>query len=438
MQRSYIHELQQKIGTNVLLKGWVHEIRDQSKVKFLLLRDRTGIVQVVITPSASFFEELASLSRESVVTINGTVKPANVLSTEVTEHTVEVAGETLTILSESAKDLPIQVAKTKEAATLSVRLDNRWIDLRKPRNLLTFKTWTLMEHAMREFWSKEGFIQIYSPKIMGAPSESGAELFSMEYFGKTAYLAQSPQFYKQMAMAAGFEKVFEIGPVFRANPSHTTRHDTEFTSIDVEMSFIDSHEDVMKFEEEWLAHTIRRIKEAYGEELEESFEITIQVPTTPFPRMTLNEAHSLLREKGRTPQGDLDAEDERVLSEIIKEKYNHEFVFVTEYPITVRPFYHMRTGEENQYTKSFDLIWKGVEITTGAQREHHHDILKEQALEKGLNLEPIKDYLNFFKYGCPPHGGFGLSPSRVLMLLLELKNVREATFLPRDTERLRP
>ena len=262
------------------------------------------------------------------------------------------------------------------------------------------------------------------------------KLFSLDYFGKKASLAQSPQFYKQMAMAAGFEKVFEIGPVFRANKSHTVRHDTEFTSIDIEVSYIKSHEDIMKIEEEWLAHILTRIQEKYGSQIKEVFGVDLVVPTLPFPRITMAEALSLLKEKyHHSCVGDLDPEGERILCEHFKKLKGHEFIFVKDWPLDVRPFYHMR---EKGLSKSYDLLWKGMEITTGAQREHRYEILKKQAKEKHVPLEGIKTYLEFFKYGCPPHGGYGLSPSRVLMLMLGIKNVREVTFLPRDTERLTP
>ncbi|MDI6737216.1 MAG: aspartate--tRNA(Asn) ligase [Nanoarchaeota archaeon] len=438
MERTKISELKGAIGKKIMLKGWIHELRDQSKVKFIILRDNSGLVQLVIrNDKQDAFEGFVNLTRESVIAVEGHVQVAKVTNPEISEKEVEVIVDSYSVLSGADRELPIQVVKGKDTAELSVRLDWRWIDLRKPNNLFIFKIWTFMEQAMREFWMKEGFIQIYSPKFMGAPSESGAELFSVDYFGKKAYLAQSPQFYKQMAMAAGFEKIFEIGPVFRANPSHTTRHDTEFTMIDMEISFIETHEDVMKTEERWLAYIIERIKGVYGEQIKEVFGADIEVPSLPFPRVTMKEALKMLSEKGyKNTTGDLDAEGEKLIHQIIRDKYKHDFVFVTEYPWHIRPFYHMRSDPET--TKSFDLIWKGLEITTGAQREHRHDILKQQAIEKGLNLEVIQDYLNFFKYGCPPHGGFGLSPTRVLMLLLNINNVREVTFLPRDTERLRP
>ena len=431
MKRIRVKELEKYIGKEVKVQGFLHEIRNQSKVKFILLRELSGIIQCVSLPESKTFEEVAKISKESVIEIKGIVKKEKQAISGI-----EIQIKEISVLS-TAEELPIQVVEKGKEAALPLRLDYRWLDLRKPKKALIFQIATTLEEAMREFWKKEEFIEIHSPKIMGVPSESGAELFSLEYFGKTAYLAQSPQLYKQMAMSAGLEKIFEVGPVFRANPSHTTRHDTEFTSIDMEISFIDGVEDVMSMEERWLAFTIKKIKEVHGEEIEKVFGIKIEVPKVPFPRITMGEVIKLLKEKGVVQEGDLDALGEKKICEIVKDKYKHDFVFITEYPYSKRPFYHMKHIDKT-LTKSFDLIWKGLEITTGAQREHRLEILKEQALEKGLTLEPIKHYLDFFKYGCPPHGGCGVSSTRLLMQLLELTNVREATFLPRDTERLTP
>ena len=299
-----------------------------------------------------------------------------------------------------------------------------------------------VEHAMRVFWRSEGFIEIHSPKLMGSASESGAELFSVKYFDRTAYLAQSPQFYKQMAMAAGLGRVFEIGPVFRANPSFTTRHDTEFTSVDVELSWIESHEDVMSFEERWLRHVLTTVKDEFSDLIKATFNVEVVVPEIPFPRVTMDEAYEILNKAshrtGRDTKGDLDPEGERLLHQHIYEKTGHEFVFVTNYPAIVRPFYHMRYPDRPHITKSFDLLWKGLEITTGAQREHRYATLLKQAEEKGVKTESIKYYLDFFRYGCPPHGGFGFGLTRMLMVMLGLKNVREATYLYRGVNRLTP
>ena len=294
---------------------------------------------------------------------------------------------------------------------------------------------------MREYWSQQGFIEIHTPKLMASASESGAELFKVEYFDRAAYLAQSPQFYKQMAMAAGFERVCEIGPVFRANPSFTSRHDTEFTSVDTEIAWIDSHEDVMAFEEAWLAHVLAAVKEKHGAEIQETFGAEVIVPSLPFPRVTLKQAKAMLREHGHQAPGaehDLDPPSERALSQIIAEQHGHEFAFVTDYPTSVRPFYHMRHEDNPKLTKSFDLLWRGIELTTGAQREHRYERLLANAEEKRVDIAPIQYYLDFFRYGAPPHGGYGFGLTRLLMQLLAQDNVREVTFLYRGPHRLEP
>jgi len=276
---------------------------------------------------------------------------------------------------------------------------------------------------------------------MGQPSESHAELFKLEYFETHAYLAQSPQFYKQMSMAAGLGKVFEIGPVFRADPSFTSRHATEFVSIDMEMSWIDSHEDVMNFQEGLLVKAIQAVKDEHGAEIEALYGFEVKVPSTPFPRIPLSEAHTIVQGRGyKVPRqdGDLDPEGERQISAHVAEAQDHEFVFLTDYPKNIRPFYHMRHADNPDLTKSYDLIWKGTEITTGAQREHRVDVLTEQIKEKGLEPEGLNSYLDFFRYGVPPHGGFGMGLTRVVMLLLNLSNIREASFLFRGPNRLEP
>ena len=293
---------------------------------------------------------------------------------------------------------------------------------------------------MREYWIRNHFIEIHSPKLMGTASESGAELFALPYFNSTAYLAQSPQFYKQMAMASGFDRVFEIAPVFRADPSFTSRHTTEFTSVDVEIAWIDGHEDVMAFEEQWLQHVIYTVRERHGDAIAENYGVELTVPALPFPRVTMAEALTVLSEQGHAPEreGDLDPKGERLIGEYIRKTRGCDYVFVIDYPVSVRPFYHMRHPGQPELTRSFDLLYRGVEITTGAQREHRPDVLRAQAREKGLDLEVIQFYLDFFKYGCPPHGGFGFGLSRLLMVMLGLPSVRETTLLSRTPNRLHP
>jgi aspartyl-tRNA synthetase len=433
--RTLIKELREKVGETVTLRGWVQTVRDQKRMQFVILRDETGLVQAVLPkeePPGELNETISALTAESAVTLTGTV----VEDERVKLGGLELKIEDLKVDSLAEPELPIAAD-----SALDKRLDWRYLDLRRPDRRLIFEVQSTAEHAMREFWRQEQFIELHTPKFMGSASESGAELFKVEYFEGEAYLAQSPQFYKQMAMSAGFGRVFEIGPVFRANPSFTSRHDTEFTSVDVEISWIDSHEDVMAFEERWLAHTLARVKEVHGEQIESTFETEVVVPALPFPRVTLAQAKEMLREAGHDAPGaehDLDPPSERALSAIVREQHGHEFAFVTDYPTTVRPFYHMRHADQPTLTKSFDLLWRGIELTTGAQREHRYEQLLAQAQDKGVETGPIQYYLDFFRFGAPPHGGFGFGLTRLLMQLLGQENVREVTFLYRGPHRLEP
>jgi nondiscriminating aspartyl-tRNA synthetase len=433
--RTLIAQLPSKIGEQVTIRGWVNALRDQKSMQFVVVRDESGLAQVVLEkpdPPSPLNEEVSALTPESAVTLTGTV----VADERVKLGGLELRLERVQVDSLAEPELPIA-----PDSALDKRIDWRYLDLRRPERRLIFEVQSTIEHAMREVWRREGFIELHTPKLMGSASESGAELFKVEYFDTSAYLAQSPQFYKQMAIAAGFGKVFEIGPVFRANPSFTSRHDTEFTSVDVELGWIDSHEDVMAFEERWLAHVLEVVKEAHGVAIEAAFGAELVVPTLPFPRMTLARAKELLRAHGHEPPGighDLDPPSERALSALVRDEHGHEFAFVTDYPTAVRPFYHMRHPDEPTLTKSFDLLWRGIELTTGAQREHRHAQLLAQAREKGVDPGPISYYLDFFRYGAPPHGGFGFGLTRLLMQLLGQDNVREVTFLYRGPNRLTP
>ena len=436
MTRTLISELSRHVGERVTIRGWAQAVRDQKKVQFVVVRDESGLAQTVLgkdDPPTELNEQISSLTVESAITLTGTV----VADERVKLGGLELRIDGLEVDSPAEPEVPIAAD-----SALDKRIDWRYLDLRRPDRRLIFEVQTTVEHAMREYWGKEGFIEIHTPKLMGSASESGAELFKVEYFDGQAYLAQSPQFYKQMAMAAGFGKVFEIGPVFRANPSFTSRHDTEFTSVDVELAWIDSHEDVMSFEERWLAHVLGVVKDVFGGEIENTFSTTLETPELPFPRVTLEEAKELLREAGHDavpgPEHDLDPASGRALSALIKERHGHEFVFVTDYPSSVRPFYHMRHPDDPSLTRSFDLLWRGIELTTGAQREHRYDVLLAQARDKKVETGPIQYYLDFFRYGAPPHGGFGFGLTRLLMQLLNQENVREVTFLYRGPHRLTP
>jgi aspartyl-tRNA synthetase len=433
--RTLTSELAEKVGERVVVRGWVQAVRDQKRMQFVILRDESGLAQAVLAkeePPGELNQTISALTVESAVSVTGTV----VADDRVKLGGLELRIEQLTVEALAEPELPIA-----EDSALDKRIDWRYIDLRRPDRRLIFEVQTTVEHAMRELWRRERFIELHTPKLMGSASESGAELFKVEYFEGEAFLAQSPQFYKQMAMAAGFGKVFEVGPVFRANPSFTSRHDTEFTSVDVEISWIDSHEDVMAFEERWLAHVLATVKDVHGEQIEATFDTEVVVPELPFPRVRLEQAKEMLREQGHEPPGeghDLDPPSERALSAIVKEQYGHEFAFVTDYPTTVRPFYHMRHPDQPTLTKSFDLLWRGIELTTGAQREHRYEQLLAQAHDKGVDTDSIQYYLDFFRFGAPPHGGFGFGLTRLLMQLLGQDSVREVTFLYRGPHRLEP
>jgi len=439
MERTYINDLRENIGKTVKIEGFLQTLRDQKKMQFLILRDPTGLVQVAHFKANN--EDLAArisqINVESALVVTGKVVDNPVVKL----GGLELQLETLEVNNLAESPLPFDPFG-ETLPLLDYRLDWRYMDLRRPINLLIFKVETLAEQAMREYWTKNDFIEIHSPKLVGAPSESGAELFTLPYFDRTAYLAQSPQFYKQMAMAAGFERIFEIGPVFRADPSFTARHMTEFTGVDVEISWIKSHEEVMEFEERWLQYVYQRVKDTYGEEIKEYFGLDLVVPEVPFPRIPMADVIRILKERGYAipaeKKGDIDPGGEREIAAYVKEKYDHDFVFITNWPASVRPFYHMRLEGDDTLTRSYDLIANGLEITTGAQREHRPEVLIKQALEKGLHTEPIQFYIDFFRYGCPSHGGFGLGLARLMMVMLNLNNIRESVYIFRGPTRLNP
>jgi len=437
MQRTLVSTLPTRHGEEVRVCGLVATKRILKRVIFLVLQDRTGRVQVTVERSdaPTALEETAmALTPGSAVEVRGEamVNPAvragglELVAREIVEHSL------------AEPELPIG-----EESSPELQLDWRFLALRSPRNRLIFEVQTTIERAMRAWWGEHGFIELHSPKLMHSASESGSETFSSPYFelGR-AYLAQSPQFYKQMAMAAGWERVFEIGPVFRAESSMTPRHATEFTSVDVELSWIESHEDVMRTEEAWLRAVLSTVRAEHGAAIERELGVEVRVPEDAFPRIPLAQAHRMLRDVGHvvpavTKPGDIDPEGERLIARLVRESSGSEFYFLTEYPSSLRPFYHMREEERPEVTRSFDLMWKGLEIATGAQREHRYERLARQAEAAGLR-DSVSYYLDFFRYGCPPHGGFGLGLARVVMQTLELPSIREATFLHRSPNRLTP
>lgn len=417
-------------GETCLIQGFVENIRNKRAMAFLVLRDMTGKMQVTIDKEQ--WPELAGaverLTVESTVSVTGRV---------VGNDFVKLGGREMLPESIGIESIAEPIPLLKESG-IDTRLDYRWIDLRSRRNGMIFRIQTEMVAAFRRFLSARGFVELHTPKLISAASESGADVFELAYFDRKAYLSQSPQFYKQMAMAAGLERIFETGPVFRAEKSHTRKHTTEFTGFDLEMSWIESYEDIMALEEELLRDALLRVKDMYGGAVRDLYGQEVPAPALPFPRIRLSDLYDALAERyGYAPpeeeKGDLTTEAEQLSYRYAMEAYGHEFLFVTDFSKETRAFYHMR---KDGVPQGYDLLWRGVEITTGAQREHRYEALKAQAEEKGL-VEDVRFYMEFFRYGCPPHGGFGLGVDRLTMLLLGL-SIKEAMFLFRGPNRLSP
>ncbi|MDE1857397.1 MAG: aspartate--tRNA(Asn) ligase [Candidatus Micrarchaeota archaeon] len=427
-------------GKEICLAGFVTNTRIVSKkLKFVVLEDWTGEVQLTLKVGQTdqqYIDMVEALTNQSVLAVKGTVKKSDLF-----KKGAELVPSEMHVVSKSETPLPVDITGMTES-TLDTRLNWRFIDIRPYKRKMVFLLTSDFERYTRDFFHKEGIVEIHTPKLLGAPSESGAELFEFDYFGRPAYLAQSPQFYKQMAICSGMEKVFEVGPVFRAEKSLTYRHATEFTSLDVEVSYINSIDDVINLEERWLVYAMGKIKEEWGDRIKEYYGREVVVPKAPFPRISMYEAYDVLDGLGfEIMKGDdLDSAAEKALFKHMKEKTGSDFLFVTDYPVKVRPFYHMRGKDKHGHpiTHSYDLLYKGLEITTGAQREHRYDHLSKQAVEKGLSPENIQFYLDFFRYGAPPHGGWGFGITRMIMQLLDLENIRESTLLPRDPNRLYP
>jgi nondiscriminating aspartyl-tRNA synthetase len=437
MERILIENLKEYIGKEVRIRGRVDTIRDQGKIVFLMIRDRTGKVQVVTwaKDNKELEEKVKSLTLESIVDITGKVKEAKQVELG---YEIELSGLNIDSLSHTPLPIVIEGEHNDNISALDMRLDYRWIDLRSAKNNLMMSIATTVTNSLREFCIQKDFKEIQAPRIISAASESGASVFEVKYFDKKAYLAQSPQFHKQMAIAADLERVFNVGPVFRAEKSFTTRHLTEYTSFDVEIAYIDSYKELCTFEQEMIKSMLTEVKEKHGEDIKKVFGREINIPKGDFEYITVKEAKEKLAKRNihSKSEGNFSPEEERVLGEIIKEETGNEFLFVTEYPHSSRAFYHMKDPNNPELALGYDLFWNGVEITTGAQREHRLDHLIENAKERGIDIDSLDEYLEYFKYGCPPHGGFAIGTERLLMKLLDYTSVLESTYLPNTPNRL--
>lgn len=432
MKRTYIKDLTEG---QCKIKGMVETIRDK-KIMFIVIRDVTGAVQVTIEKDKcpEVYAEAKKLTPHSFVSVDGEC----VFSTYVRNGGKEIYPTALEIMS-IADVLPIQADSGQD-----LRMDYRWIDLRDEKKLFMFKIQTAFEKYAVEFFNKNNFIEIHTPKITALSSEGGSEVFELkDYFGQKACLTQSPQLYKQMSMMAGFDKTFEIGEYFRANPSFTSRHDTEFTGIDVEISCIESHHEVMDVEEALLSYIIKGIKNEFNDEYKKYFGKDLLDMDVKIPRIPLYEVYRILKEEKnyevpRALKGDLDPDGEKLICQYVKEKYNSDFVFIVDFPAKARAFYSMKHEDNPELTKTYDLLFRGIEITSGAQREHRYEQLKQNIAEQGIDPESMHEYLEFFRYGAPTHGGFGLGLTRTLVRLFELPSVKDVTFLFRGPNRLKP
>lgn len=432
-----VKELNKYQDQEIVFSGYIDAIRDKKWVMFVILRDNTGKVQMTLEKSIDANQEMIDLMLNTTVESTVKVKGRLVKNEAVKLGGVEIIPSKIEITSK-ADPLPFDF-NNLDGVNIDTRIDFRWLDLRNEKNMIARQVESTMVEGMRNYLYQNDFTEIHTPKIIGTASESGSNVFKLEYFDRDAYLAQSPQFYKQMAMAAGMNRVFEVAPCFRAENSNTNRHATEFTSFDLEFSYIDSYEDVMDLEEDLLIAGLKLVKEKFGDKIKELFNREVIIPTKPFPRMRLKDLYQELHDKygfdiPKEDIGDMNAEAEKLTYRLAMEKYNSEFMFVVDYAATKRPFYHMR--DENGKLQGYDLIWRGTEITSGAQREHRYEELSKNAKEKGLG-EDVKFYLQFFKYGCPPHGGFAVGVDRLTMLLLGL-TIKEAQLLFRGPNRLNP
>ncbi len=416
----------------VKVRGTVHTVRDMGDVAFVVLRRAEGLVQCVYEEGVTAFD-LKSLKEESAVEAEGTVKPE-----ERAPHGFEIRLDTLRVLSEPAAPLPIPVAKWKLNTSLETKLNLRSIALRNVRERAIFKIQEGIVRGFRDFLHSQGFTEVRTPKIVAKGAEGGANIFRLEYFNKKAELAQSPQFYKQ-ALVGVYDRVFEVAPVFRAEKHNTTRHLNEYTSMDFEMGFIDSFEDVMDMETGMLQYVMKLLQEEYDKELKL---LNVVLPNVEqIPTVRFDQAKELVAEKYNRRMknpNDLEPEEEQLIGRYFQEEYGADFVFVTHYPSKKRPFYAMDDPADPRVTLSFDLLFRGLEVTTGGQRIHDYQMILDKMASRGMDPEAIESYLAIFRYGMPPHGGLGMGLERLTMRLLGEQNVRETTMYPRDVNRLEP
>lgn len=435
LERKYTHDItSDEAGEKVAAAGWAHEIRDLGGITFILVRDREGTIQVVFKEDENeeLFEKAQEVGREDVVLVEGEVKESDQApgDRELTPTSLEIIGE-------AEQPLPMEVSKDIDSDR-ATRLDNRFMDLRRPEIHAIFSLRSHLIESMEEWFDQNEYISIQTPNIAKMGAEGGAELFPVVYYGEEAFLSQSPQLYKQMLMAAGFDKVYETGTAFRAENSNTSRHVSEISMFDVELAFIEDQEDVMDVLEESLRYTLKEAAKKSADDLD-ILGVDLEVPEEDFPRISFERAREILKEEydyEPEEEDDLDTKGEKLLGEYFEEQ-GHPAFFVIGYP--GEKFYYMEAREGDKYqSRRFDLIYKGLELASGGQREHDMDKLMAAIEEEGIDPEDISFYLESFKFGMPPHGGYGLGLDRLVRQVAELDNVKEGILFPRDPDRLTP
>lgn len=431
------NELTNHFNEEITVQGFVSKIRDLQYVQFIILRQGINKLQITIEKNdenKKINEIVSNLTLDSTIKVTGKLLE----SPSVKLNGMELIPSEIIVTSFSLEEKPIDY-NDRNNALRETRLDYRFLDLRREDNYNFFMMQSFIEAKMVEYWQNNGYCMIHTPKISAAAAEGGAELFKIDYFKTPAVLSQSPQLYKQMAMAAGFSKYAEISQVYRAENSHTSYHQTEIEMIDMEISWINNHHDVMDEMENWIKFFMTATKEKYHDFLKNSFKSEIMDLSIKFPRLSFKEAKEILNTKYHyvgANADDFERREEELLGIYAKEKFKSDFVFVYDYPYNTRPFYTMKGSDDT--SKSFDLIYKGLEISSGAQRENRYEVLFEQIKGKGIDPKTLEFYLEFFKYGCPPHGGLGFGMARFMMLLTNLDNIREATYLYRGPNRIYP
>lgn len=438
MQRSLASELGSFVGERVRLQGWFHKLRTHGEVNFLILRDRTGLAQAVM--SAAEIESLHSIPVESIISIEG-----DVVSAPPAPGGFELHHAKVEVLNAATDLPPIELNKKTLTASLPTLLDNAVISHRHPNQQAILRIASGVMQGFRQTLIREGFTEIQSPKLVGSATESGANVYSVEHFGQTAYLAQSPQFYKQI-MVGVFERVFEVGPVFRAEKHATTRHINEYVSLDVEFGFIEDHFTVMQMVTTVITGILDYLVNCHAASLAQLQsnlpQIRLDKEVQTFPHIHFDDAQSLLQERygmsDTINAPDLTPEHERLLGQWALEEYGSDYLFVTGYPMRKRPFYTHPDPSRPEFSNSFDLLFRGTELITGGQRLHRYQDYLDAIEAIGQRPEDYAGYLDAFKYGMPPHGGFAIGMERFVMQLLQLENIRQATLFPRDIHRLTP